>query len=793
MKKRLIPLLLMTALLGFVAKAAPVTPSAASMIAKAYLAMNEPAAQGPLALYETRCNSQGQAILYIFNIDTTGFIIVSADDDVPPVVGCSLNGAYSRERIADNFNHWLDDCVTDIDAVLSSSTLNAEMQAERLTWQAEWSALRRSDRSFYARHDGKNVNTLVETRWEQGAGYNNYCPEYSNGSNGHTVTGCVATAMAQIIRYHGYPNTGFYRHSYGAPSYGLQSVDFDSAYYDFSKMPVRVNRNSPTAQQHAVSLLCYHCGVAVDMTYEYSGHTSGSGAHSEDVPNGLKYFGYTTSYFMYKSTRTNSEWDSMLHHDLDLALPVYYSGSGNEGGHAFICDGYRNNNQYHFNFGWGGYSDGYYSLTSVNGFASAQAAVFNIVPSRIAPMHDTVYVDIDGTGDGTSWANATPNLHSVLTLCGLYKRGNIWVKSGTYYGDTVATHAFVIPNGVALYGGFEGTEQSIDERNPEAAPSIMSGQNRRYVAKTPSLNSTANVRNMTFADGFGENGSAMTLVSGLSLMYCIFENNSASTPEGAAVYIRDGNLYNCIMRNNHCGGIDINGGNLKNSLIHNNTYYGVKMDGGNIVNCDILSNTGVGVINPSGTIRNTVIWNNDSSLSVNDINGIRFCAVEGFGELDSNSNFGISNENRPLSEAGPFFMNPDTNRGPSSFVPDWHLSSLSPLLDAADTLRNGIYNTDLDGGSRVRNGRVDIGCYERAPGNAIAVADGVSTRLYPNPATNVLTVEGIEGPVAIYDMTGRQVLTSTCHAAGTLIDISHLPQGVYVLRHSDGSAKLVKR
>lgn len=786
-------LFVLAALTCNILQALPVDSKTALQAAKNYLAANESGkAECSLTLYSTWYGSSNKALMYVFNIDTTGFIIMAANDAVSPVVGYSLNGTYDSTTAPDNLKGWLMGYLVDMDAFLACEHLSEETLQQQSEWVNEWVALRQGDREYYTTKGAKGVSALVNTHWSQGSGYNNYCPIYQGH---HAVTGCVATAMAQIIRYHSYPNTGFYHHSYSHEVYGGLSVRFDTAHYDYTKMPVSVNAYSPADEQHEVSQLCYHCGIAVNMEYEHAGHTSGSGAFSQAVPEAFLFFGYANSYYLAKHTVSNEVWDSLLHHDLDRHLPVYYSGTSSSGGHAFVCDGYNNSGKYHFNFGWGGSGDGYYSLTSVNGFSAGQAAVFNISPSGIGALLDTVYIDANGHGDGSSWENANPNLVDAIILRGLYKDGSIWVKSGTYYGNTESDAAFTMRPGVNVYGGFSGTEQSIDERNPNAAPSIMSGRGERQVMSIIGLNKTTRLNRMTLADGYAPANSALEMITNLLLEFCVIENNRCSDPNNAAVFTNGATMLNCIVRNNHCGGVILSGGNIKNSLIMHNENYGIQTFYGNSINCNIVSNLGYGILNndAEATIRNCVIWNNDTSVSP-IMNNLFFCAVEGFESIDSNSNIGLSSENNPSEGYGPNFVDPSTTRGPVTQTGDWHLQHGSILINAGDTLLTGVYFSDLDNNSRIRDGRIDIGCYESIPNSFIQNDYFSKIKIYPNPASESISVEGLNGTSTIFDITGHLVMSINSNGSNTRIDISTLHPGLYLLRDKDGNtARFIKQ
>ncbi|MBQ6096526.1 MAG: C10 family peptidase [Bacteroidales bacterium] len=739
--------------------------------------------------YRQYVNGNGYVVMNVFNIGDYGFVITGADRSFSPIVGYSFNGAFDTNRLPDNLKAWLEGYVDDVVAVKNSNTKSAEIIAAQRDSQNEWDALERGGSSYYDAKDAKAVEALVETRWDQGAGYNNYCPEYNGG---HSVTGCVATAMAQIIRYHRYPTTGYYHSSYTHITYGLLRADYDSAVYDYSLMPVSVSAYSNAAQQNAVSLLCYHCGISVKMNYENPTHTSGSGAHSEDVPNALKHFGYLNSFYLNKNA-FSSKWDSLLRHDLDLGRPVYYSGSNSEGGHAFVCDGYRNNNRYHFNFGWSGYGDGFYTLTSVNGYSSSQGAVFNIVPCNMGIMRDTLYIAADGTGDGSSWESAYPNLEDALTICGIYKNGNLWVKNGVYLGHTDQEAAFTIPRGITIYGGFAGHEASLGERNLDSANTVLSGDNKRQVVQAPVSCIDSKLYDVILANGKAETASAISVQNNLRMERCIIENNVTTGANGAAAEIRNGSAFCCIVRNNQGNALSLDNGTVKNSLIVHNNGSGINASNSTVDGCNIVCNSGVGIANSNTKIRNTIIWRNDSSLTSNNISKIFFSAIEGFGETDSNSNFGLHHDNRPLEGIGPFFVLPDTTVGPADEMGDWRLSSLSPLVNAGDTTRSGSYTKDLAGGNRFRSGRVDIGCYEQDP--YVGMETSAETQpfcIYPNPASQTVVVEGDDGEICIYDIAGRKVLTHTYEGGRDIIDVSSLRKGVYLIRSNQNVVRFIK-
>jgi len=216
--------------------------------------------------------------------------------------------------------------------------------------------------------------------WNQSFPYNYYAPEDPKGSGGRAYAGCVATAMSIIMHYWRWPIQGTGTHSYVPSSgscssnYPMQTANFGETEYHFDNMP-----NSITSPfDNSVALLMYHCGVAVDMMYCYSG----SGAYSYDVPDAIiNYFKYDHSATLYdKDWMSDEEWIDLLKTDLNKGYPIYNSGCSSSGCHAFVCDGYTDTDLFHYNFGWGGAANGYYTANNVNGFNSWQSVIVNFIP-----------------------------------------------------------------------------------------------------------------------------------------------------------------------------------------------------------------------------------------------------------------------------------------------------------------------------------------------------------------------------------------------------------------------------
>ena len=309
---------------------------------------------------------------YVFSLQPTGFVIVSADERAEPILGYSYDNNFVVEGMPDNMRYWLDHYVKQIYAAVSNGCESSPEITEK------WTLLRSGQpmptRSITA------VSPLIQTTWSQGTYYNQMCPADANGPNGHVLTGCVATAMAQIIRYWQWPNQGINSHSY-VSNYGTLSVDFNSATYNYNNMPNALSSSSSSSQVNEVAKLMYHCGVAVDMEY-YAGS---SGASIGIVPNALyNYFAYANNgTYVARSNYSDNDWANLIKQELNNSRPVLYAGYNSSTGHAFVCDGYDYNGAFHFNWGWGGScNDAYYTLDALtpcnNNYSYDQEAVIGI-------------------------------------------------------------------------------------------------------------------------------------------------------------------------------------------------------------------------------------------------------------------------------------------------------------------------------------------------------------------------------------------------------------------------------
>lgn len=328
-----------------------------------------------LDLAYTQTTESGSNALYVFNFDG-GYIIVAADDVALPILAFGEEGCFDANNIADGLAYYLRYYARQIEyAVNNNMTADPEIAEQ-------WEQISNTGVIQGGRSTRSDVAPLISTNWNQDNPYNFLCPTAPNGPGGHVYAGCVATAMSMVMKYWNWPDHGQGSHSYTPSGYPTQSVDFENTYYQWSNMPNSCNNSN----YQAVATLMWHCGVAVNMQYGYNG----SGAYSADVPDAISnYFRYTKSAIhLDRDSYTKLEWEEMLIANLQEGFPLYYSGSDNGGGHAFVCCGYRESDRkFYFNWGWSGFNNNYFAIDALNTYSGHfneyQTAIFDMIPDYV--------------------------------------------------------------------------------------------------------------------------------------------------------------------------------------------------------------------------------------------------------------------------------------------------------------------------------------------------------------------------------------------------------------------------
>ncbi len=321
---------------------------------------------------ETILNSDNNPEYFVFNMqEEKGFVIISGDNLIDPIIGYSLNNTFNIKNQPEHVAYWMQTYANKIEFKIENN-ISADKNIE-----TNWLKYNTSATNFtYEKSENKGVNGLVNhIKWGQTDGWEQYCPD-------DAITGCVATAMGIVMKYHQFPAVGNGSYTYTPAGYTSQTVSYEDQVYSWGYM----SNDSPTS---SAALLIYNAGVAVQM--QYGNIDEGSSAYTPDVMDALWY------YFLYQYPEKNareelsdSEWKTILKTDLDAARPIIYSGQKPDGGgHAFICDGYDDSDNFHYNFGWDGYNNGFYSIDNPQEYSDGQDCITGITPDHSFFAKDT--------------------------------------------------------------------------------------------------------------------------------------------------------------------------------------------------------------------------------------------------------------------------------------------------------------------------------------------------------------------------------------------------------------------
>jgi len=310
--------------------------------------------------YTANKGSENQ--FYVFNngIDG-GFVIIGADERAKEILGYSETSSFNYDSIPDNMKWWLSQYQEQIHNAIANGSTPLQTQDEQNS-STEISDENTSEAKVRrAPTNRSNITPLLKTTWGQGSPFNTAIP-LLNGSR--PVTGCVATAAAQIMNYWQYPAIGTGSHSYtSSESSTTYSANFGNTEYDWDNMLNTYNTSSTQKQKDAVATLMYHIGVGVEMNYG----AKSSGSNSFSLATALyNYFRYSHGSLNLHSRDYywDDDWESLVYNELSAKRPVYYGGYSRTAGHAFVCDGYRvSDNTFHINWGWNGMYNGYFPLS----------------------------------------------------------------------------------------------------------------------------------------------------------------------------------------------------------------------------------------------------------------------------------------------------------------------------------------------------------------------------------------------------------------------------------------------
>lgn len=439
---------------------------------------------------------------HVYNRSTGGYIVVSGDDEIYPLLADVGDGVFVMDELSPATRWMLDS----YDRQISSFATSDDADMGLADYYNRWG----------------EIDPIMTTRWDQLHPYNKYCPV----QGGRTcVTGCVATALAQVVHSIGYYKGSGYRYYNGVNSNG-ERVEFDyaSATFDFRNMIDYYPTSAPVEAINETGRLMLACGLAVSMNYS----PSGSGASSLNVPRALvEHFGYDAKHTrLYDTENYNqAQWENMLHRQLELGRPVYYSGAGLGAAHAFVIDGYRPTGLYHVNWGWGGMSDGYFRLTALNpnqigtgggngGYNQGQEMVFAVPPGADPGV---IYGEMSGSirmvSDGVYALYYKSNGTNLMNVC-------IGAVIADASDNAVATATFWQNQNITASSALRHDSYSYDFSQHQLAP----GEYRIYPAFCPEGGE------YTIADAFYDRQHFVTLTVTREGRY-IVENNATATFE----------------------------------------------------------------------------------------------------------------------------------------------------------------------------------------------------------------------------------------------------------------------
>ncbi|NOX46059.1 MAG: T9SS type A sorting domain-containing protein [Chlorobi bacterium] len=369
-------------------------------------------------------------VYYVFGLNK-GFIIISADDAVFPVLGYSFNGDFQTEDLPDNIKLWMGSYADQIDYAIQNG--NKAKKSVAGVWAKYLS------KSFSPEKEIKEVRPLLYTNWSQGCYYNSEFPETENENLCyHAYTGCVATAMAEIMKFHNYPKSGTGSHGYES-SYGWLEVDFENTFYDWANMKYNLQDENPP-----VAELIYHCAVSINTQFV----PGGSGAYDIDVRDALvDYFGYEEgAQFIWRDSYFG-DWGGMLRDELNNGRPVLYGAVAQVKdyfGHTLVCDGYQDSTFFHFNWGWDGAYNGYYYLDSLTA-NSYEFNLFHDVIIGIWPdIGDSYIIQAPENISASIELNTVELLWDEATEGTLEKLGYNVFRDGQIVNEAIVTDTFYV-------------------------------------------------------------------------------------------------------------------------------------------------------------------------------------------------------------------------------------------------------------------------------------------------------------------------------------------------------------
>ena len=461
-KNRIFGLLMLFLSMGLLVQAAPISQDQARKEASSFLLNKQISNRSlkPVALSNSMLKAGNQAAFYIFNVgNNQGFVIVSGDDRINPILGYSDEGNFDETKAPSNMKNLLSEYAQQISMLDEVAGIDGAIAAARNVVDTR-----------------NSIAPLLTTKWDQARPYWNKCPQVQNedGEYEPSYTGCVATAMSQIMKYYNHPAQTTqvipsYQYGYGTGNMGeyitQYTEDLPVTTFDWAHMIDSYNGSEDEVYTDAVATLMLYVGHAAHMTYALTA----SGTTDPYIPKAFtNYFDYNAQ-LVYRSDYDQQAWEDMVYQELLAGRPIVYNGrAGSGGGHSFVCDGYEMGDYYHINWGWGGLGNGYFQLAIMNPHAagigaSTSAEGYNIDQTAI------IGITPGYTGQGD-------DVNHVLTVYNMYYSGNRELERGS--------------NGFSLYKRRQvvvTAEDHIDDGTKYARGIALYDSNNNFVEMIASM------------------------------------------------------------------------------------------------------------------------------------------------------------------------------------------------------------------------------------------------------------------------------------------------------------------
>ena len=750
--KKTLSIMLMLALFVGQLIASPVDVNTAQKLGLKYVQGNASKQVASLDLAYTQTTESGANALYVFNFDG-GYIIVAADDVAQPILAYGEEGNFDANNIAEGLAYYLRHYARQIEYAVNNNMTASPEIAE------QWEQIKSNGVIKGERGTRGNVDPLISTNWNQDNPYNLLCPTGQGGPAGHAYAGCVATAMSMVMKHWNWPDHGQGSHSYTPSGYPTQSADFENTYYEWNNMPNTCNNSN----YQAVALLMYHCGVAVNMMYG----PSGSGAYSADVPDALiNYFRYTDHvYRLERDQYSKFEWEEMLIANLREGFPLYYSGSDTDGGHAFVCCGYRESDRkFYFNWGWSGFNNNYFAIDALNtysgNFNQNQGAIFDMIPDYVYASLVPAVSDLAVAAENAhskkgvvTWTNPTTsvigttleNIDQVVLLRNdqqIYSQSNVTPGEVMSFEDNVPDYDCYT---YCLYFVNNGAKGRIAEIKYQYGPTCT----WKVVGQTTNFQGW-NGGKVQVKNGFGTILQEVTLTS--------------STPVSQQIAMPEGNVtITWVAPSSPINSVTINIKDSSNTSVY--TYTG----NSNQIPATLYTGTNdcAGCLPPTN-LTGEYRWTNEGFGT--QLEWVYDGEPQSFKVYRSEDGVNyqvVATVDKTLREyfdvvdAGDYYYQVTAYRSYCESTPAW-------VDDETDYIHIEVTSVS-------ENGELGL-------------------NVYPNPANTLMSVEA-EGlqQVTICNVMGQVVKTQHCNEDGVVVNTSDLASGIYTISVKTSQGTMTKR